>query len=82
MLYIEINGTSIAETEIENIVDEIIEILSQKNITHAIANVILDKVKDSLSNMIVKKDEEKTSPFGKNVKLQGHHQLNRDCQDK
>ena len=82
MLYREINGISIAETEIETIVDEIIEILSQKNITHAIANMILDEVKDKLMNTIIKKDEEKSSTFGKNVKLQGYHQSNQDCQDK
>lgn len=53
--FIEVNGNSITTTEVQNIVNEIIEILSQKNITHAIAYMILETTKQELENTIVKK---------------------------
>lgn len=52
---ININGFSIKQSEINEIKEQIINILSQKNITHAIAYMILDETKDELQNTIVKK---------------------------
>lgn len=51
---IEFNGNTITENEVEDISKSIIKILSQKNITHAIAYMILDKVKEELQNTIIK----------------------------
>lgn len=52
---VDINGFKITEKEIMKISYEVIEILAQKNITHAVAYMILDRTKEELQNTIVKK---------------------------
>lgn len=51
---IDINGHSIEKEKIDRITKEIIDILSQKNITHAMAHMILENIKQELENTIVK----------------------------
>lgn len=51
---INVNGYSIEKEKIDGITQEIIDILSQKNITHAMAYMILENVKQELENTIVK----------------------------
>lgn len=51
---IDINGHSIEKAKVEKITQEIINTLSQKNITHAMAYMILENVKQELENTIVK----------------------------
>lgn len=53
---IDVNGYTIEKSEINKITQEIINILSQKNITHAMAYMILENVKQELENTIVKID--------------------------
>lgn len=53
---INVNGYSIEKEKIDGITQEIIDILSQKNITHAMAYMILENVKQELENTIVKID--------------------------
>lgn len=53
---IDVNGYSIEKEKIDRITQEIIGILSQKNITHAMAYMILENVKQELENTIVKID--------------------------
>ena len=53
---IDVNGYSIEKEKIDRITQEIIDILSQKNITHAMAYMILENVKQELENTIVKID--------------------------
>lgn len=53
---INVNGYSIEKEKIDGIIQEIIDILSQKNITHAMAYMILENVKQELENTIVKID--------------------------
>lgn len=53
---INVNGYSIEKEKIDGITQEIIDILSKKNITHAMAYMILENVKQELENTIVKID--------------------------
>lgn len=53
---INVNGYSIEKEKIDRITQEIIDILSQNNITHAMAYMILENVKQELENTIVKID--------------------------
>lgn len=53
---IDVNGYTIEKSKINKITQEIINILSQKNITHAMAYMILENVKQELENTIVKID--------------------------
>lgn len=52
---LEVNGYEIGREKINGIVNEIITLLSTKNITHAIAYMILEDTKEQLENTIVKK---------------------------
>lgn len=52
---ININGFVIEEKKLEDITNQIIDILSKKNITYAVAYMILDKAKEELENTIFKK---------------------------
>lgn len=53
MEVLNINGFDIEKREIDIIVNQIINILSKKNITYAIAYMILNEVKNSLENKII-----------------------------
>lgn len=53
---INVNGYSIEKEKIDRITQKIIDILSQNNITHAMAYMILENVKQELENTIVKID--------------------------
>lgn len=54
---IEINGYCIEQNEIDEIILEIIKLFSKKNITHAIAYMILDEVKNGLQNTVIKTND-------------------------
>ena len=51
---IDVNGFEIEKDKVNEIVQEIIKILKEKNITYAIAYMILDEIKDSLNNNIIR----------------------------
>lgn len=51
---IDVNGFEIEKDKIDEIVKKIIEILKEKNITYAVAYMILDEIKYSLNNDIIK----------------------------
>lgn len=51
----EINGKLLLQSEINEIVSKIIDIFQDKKITHAMAYMILEGVKNQLQNTIVKK---------------------------
>ena len=54
--YIQIGNGSISSDQIKRIVSEIVQILNKENITYSIANMILDNVKEELSNTVIKID--------------------------
>ena len=54
---IEVNGHILYQSEINKIVSKIIDIFSDKKITHAVAYMILEEVKNQLQNTIVKKGD-------------------------
>lgn len=54
---IEVNGHILYQSEINEIVSKIIGIFSDKKITHAVAYMILEEVKNQLQNTIVKKGD-------------------------
>lgn len=51
---IDINGICISQSDIDELVNEIIKLLSKKNITYAVAYMILNEVKNELQNTIFK----------------------------
>lgn len=52
---IDVGGMQISQSKIDEIAFEIINILENKNITYAIAYMILDEVKEKLQNTILRK---------------------------
>ncbi len=46
---------AISENDVLDIVNQIIEILANKNITHAGAYMILERTKEELANTVIKK---------------------------
>ena len=53
----EINGKLLLQSEINEIVSKIIDIFQDKKITHAVAYMILEEVKNQLQNTIVMKHD-------------------------
>ena len=54
---IEENGHILLQSEINEIVSKIIDIFQDKKITHAVAYMILEEVKNQLQNTIVMKHD-------------------------